>query len=512
MRLVLLTVLVMSVAGCTLYGPPVVDCKVQCSADGKCPSGTACTAAGYCRPPNATGGCECVAGDQRPCGRGVGACTKGVQSCASDGTWNTTCVGEGQPTAELCDGKDNDCNGLVDDLPTDLTACPLTRGVCAGSMHQCVDGGQPDCGPANYGANYQVKETACDGLDNDCDGETDVTPAVTVTSKLSHEWFVLGYDGGYAVVYTNSTTVSGARGDDVFVARYDRELNALGNPRLIKQASRAYFGAGNVGETVYFVGVRGDAEALRVDLAGTIELLPTYLDAGFSLDDVRTGIGSEFVVAYTTDPNKLGGVREVAWPLDGGAPRVVELLDNDAGVTDIAVSSGGRFVYSLGVNPLDGGVDSYLQSSTDGTLVRPDAPVCSLGSSLLELGARVVATTSRDTTNASGIYFNADVLTQADADTVPVVQAPSAGQWGQSDSVVDEQGQVLIAAEDILNTGLTVARAVPDGGSWVFVTHAVQETSTSGQPQVALSPGDPLLGVAQYDNQTTVTLRRVCRP
>ena len=67
MRLFLLTLATLLLAGCTLYAPPIVDCKVQCSTDGKCPAGTTCTG-GVCRPPNAQGGCECVAGDQRPCG------------------------------------------------------------------------------------------------------------------------------------------------------------------------------------------------------------------------------------------------------------------------------------------------------------------------------------------------------------------------------------------------------------------------------------------------------------
>jgi hypothetical protein len=45
--------------------------------------------------------------------QGVGVCQAGLQTCG-DGSFGV-CVGEGLPSAEGCDGLDNDCNGLVDD-------------------------------------------------------------------------------------------------------------------------------------------------------------------------------------------------------------------------------------------------------------------------------------------------------------------------------------------------------------------------------------------------------------
>ncbi|MFO8016834.1 MAG: hypothetical protein R6U32_07065, partial [Candidatus Woesearchaeota archaeon] len=75
---------------------------------------------------------------------------------------------------EICDGKDNDCDGVIDNnVGFNAPLNTNQEGVCQGSKRSC--GGASGWVDDYSGIeDYQTTETKCDdGLDNDCDGKTD---------------------------------------------------------------------------------------------------------------------------------------------------------------------------------------------------------------------------------------------------------------------------------------------------------------------------------------------------
>ncbi|HWB81745.1 MAG TPA: MopE-related protein [Nannocystaceae bacterium] len=118
---------------------------------------------GLCEPP----------GDQRWCYSGapqtynVGECHPGVQECEQIdldiGQWGP-CEDEQGPEVEVCDGLDNDCNGEVDD---GFGTAMCGEGICANEEPTCVDGEPHECEP------LPGDMETCNGIDDDCDGDID---------------------------------------------------------------------------------------------------------------------------------------------------------------------------------------------------------------------------------------------------------------------------------------------------------------------------------------------------
>jgi hypothetical protein len=74
---------------------------------------------------------------------------------------------------EICDGLDNNCDGLIDNGLGAPTITCKSAGVCAGTQPACQGENGWTC---TYPSTHQdVENTAmgCDTLDNDCDGQTD---------------------------------------------------------------------------------------------------------------------------------------------------------------------------------------------------------------------------------------------------------------------------------------------------------------------------------------------------
>jgi hypothetical protein len=105
--------------------------------------------------PAGTSGCTPTSGGGFTC---TGACRAGTFQCQG-GT--LACVGAITPTAEICDGLDNDCNGTPDDFQ-----CGQAQGICTARCQQV--GGVWTC---NTHVGQQTE--TCNGLDDDCNGVID---------------------------------------------------------------------------------------------------------------------------------------------------------------------------------------------------------------------------------------------------------------------------------------------------------------------------------------------------
>ena len=89
---------------------------------------------------------------------GVGECVEGTFVCAEHGR-GVVCEGAIGPTAEVCDGKDNDCDGVEDNGPDEV----------------------------------------CDGEDNDCDGLVDEGVLAVKQERFSDHATVAEVDGGFVL-------------------------------------------------------------------------------------------------------------------------------------------------------------------------------------------------------------------------------------------------------------------------------------------------------------------------
>ena len=90
-------------------------------------------------------------------------CHRGIWTCSYG---SMICVDEVGPGDELCNGLDDDCNGTIDDGVPAGGDC-YEEGMCGTGTLECVDGGYECVG------DDEATDEVCNGKDDDCDGEID---------------------------------------------------------------------------------------------------------------------------------------------------------------------------------------------------------------------------------------------------------------------------------------------------------------------------------------------------
>lgn len=203
----------------------ISDDTIECNLGGTPPAtqgGTWIVRVSACNAPHCkaeihlaipTGGMSCNTGDFVECytgeqgTSGVGECVPGVRSC-TDGDWGD-CEGEITPASELdyCDdGRDNDCNGLVDcDDPGcfDAPVCNCSDSDEDGWSFGTGCTGEQDCNDENpdvhpgqetfFWESYIDPETGGESWDYNCDENeekkhTDVVEGFELVEDFAGYW------------------------------------------------------------------------------------------------------------------------------------------------------------------------------------------------------------------------------------------------------------------------------------------------------------------------------------
>lgn len=174
--------------GCTPTSSGAYQCLGRCKVgEQKCEQGTWSSCTGEVKPTaqevcgnsqdddcngEIDDNCVCKNGDTRSCytgskeTKGRGICTEGKQTCENN-SWGS-CIGEGAPQSEVCNGKDDDCDGEVDNFTT-TCKIPGKEGRCALGTQVCEQG-KKICKP------QAVVKEVCNDEDDDCDGIIDNIP------------------------------------------------------------------------------------------------------------------------------------------------------------------------------------------------------------------------------------------------------------------------------------------------------------------------------------------------
>jgi Notch-like protein len=137
-------------------------------------------------------------------------CRAGTRSCQADGFWSV-CQGERVPSAEICNGEDDDCDGKSDE-DLKMQSCEVSgkQGACVQGSAICL-AGAVECLQVR-----DAKTETCNGEDDDCDGTIDEStdlpcyPAATGCSKN----VAGGYDCTGACAPGVRACVDGKRSDE----------------------------------------------------------------------------------------------------------------------------------------------------------------------------------------------------------------------------------------------------------------------------------------------------------
>jgi hypothetical protein len=324
------------------------------------------------------------------CSVGVGECARtGQYICNQDGTGTQCNATPGTPTPEVCDGLDNNCNGIIDDgvllvFYKDMDGDGYTDGTtqvgCTAPSGYVLSATSGDCNDNDPNIN-PARTEICDSKDNNCNGQIDegnvCAPASTFAKTIGGSDYdaassiIQSSDGGYVVA--GGTGSFGAGGYDFYVVKLDSSGNVIWTKTIgggssdwaasITQSSDGGYVV--AGRTYSFGAGWFDFYVVKLDSSGNVIWTKTI---GGSVTDQASSIiqssDGGYVVAGRTWSFGAGGYDFYVVKLDSGGnvqwtKTIVRSSDDWAG--PIIQSSDGGYVVAGWTSSFGaGGYDFYV--------------------------------------------------------------------------------------------------------------------------------------------------------
>lgn len=488
---------------------------------------------------------QCTDGDTLPCpysgpanAEGVGICRAATKACVN-GQWGA-CEGEVLPQQEICDGKDNNCNGETDEV-CDSGSCSMNAPlyssayVANGNLSHdqqlfSIKGGfavtlnynslYQYSGPLGTGwthsYNIALKEYA-DGSVLYRDGSADrrlyTKSGNGYLSQVGdHSVLAKNSDAGFSITFTNGTKYSFGQ-DGRIASIADRNSNtftftyANGNLTTVNDPA---------GRSAFFVYNSDNRIKTITDPAGNTH---SFTYSGNDLTGVATQTTdlqtSSWSYTYYADSflktktDANGNTTTYAYDADN---RVISSINAEGSTKTVSYIPG----RSAEVTETDGGAWTYTYDKDLGVLTGKTDPQGGVTSYTYDADRNMTSRTDPDGNTTAYSYDASGNLTSV-TDSEGQVTSYAYNSYGQVTSYTDAQGNITASAYDERgnlvsvtdSTGATTRYEYDTKGNVTKITDPAGQASsfTYDEQNNLTSITDPTGAVTQfaYDNSGNIT-------